>query len=103
MRWAEVTVTARKREERAQDVPDSLVVLDSTKLESMRVTQAGDVGKLFPNIGLKQDLSVTSTFISIRGITATRNTDPAVSSDHRRRADQQCECPAAGAHGRGSH
>jgi iron complex outermembrane recepter protein len=75
----EVTVTARKREERAQDVPDSLVVMDSAKLESMRVTQAGDVGKLFPNIGLKQDLRVTSTFISIRGITATRNTDPAVS------------------------
>ena len=69
----------------------------------MRVTQAGDVGKLFPNIGLKQDLSVTSTFISIRGITATRNTDPAVSLIIDGVQDQQCECPAARARGRGSH
>jgi iron complex outermembrane receptor protein len=75
----EITVTARKREERAQDVPDSLVVLDGAALETMRINQAGDIGKLFPNIGFRQDLSVTSTFISIRGITATRNTDPAVS------------------------
>jgi iron complex outermembrane recepter protein len=75
----EVVVTARKREENAQSVPDSLLVLDPATIESMRVTQAGDVGKLFPNVSFRQDLSVTSTFISIRGITATRNTDPAVS------------------------
>ncbi|MEP7245900.1 MAG: TonB-dependent receptor [Gammaproteobacteria bacterium] len=72
-------MTARKRKERAQDVPDSLVVLNDAMLEKLQVKQAGDVGKIFPNIGLKQDLSVTSTFISVRGITATRNTDPAVS------------------------
>src|SRR3569833_559556 len=76
---AEIVVTARKRQERAENVPDSLVVLNEASLENMQVHQAGDVGRLFPNVGLRQDLSVTSTFISIRGITATRNTDPAVS------------------------
>jgi iron complex outermembrane receptor protein len=76
---AEIVVTARKREERAENVPDSLVVINEASLENMQVHQAGDIGKLFPNLGLRQDLSVTSTFIAIRGITATRNTDPAVS------------------------
>jgi iron complex outermembrane recepter protein len=75
----EVVVTARKRQERAADVPDSLVVLDEASLENMQVHEAGDFGKLLPNVGLRQDLSVTSTFLSIRGITATRNTDAAVS------------------------
>src|SRR3569833_930633 len=76
---AEIVVTARKRQERAENVPDSLVVLNEASLENMQVHQAGDVGRLFPNFVLRQDLSVTSTFISTRGITATRNTDPAVS------------------------
>jgi iron complex outermembrane receptor protein len=76
---AEIVVTARKREERAENVPDSLVVINEASLENMQVHQAGDIGKLFPNLGLRQDLSATSTFIAIRGITATRNTDPAVS------------------------
>jgi len=76
---AEIVVTARKRAERAENVPDSLVVINEASLENMQVHQAADIGKLFPNVGLRQDLSVTSTFIAIRGITATRNTDPAVS------------------------
>ena len=75
----EVVVTARKRSENAQYVPEAMVVLDPTAIESLDIKQAGDIAKYFPNMGYRQDLSVTSTFISIRGITATRNTDPAVS------------------------
>ncbi len=60
-------------------MPDSLVVLGSDTITNMSIKQAGDLGRSLPNIGFKQDLSVTSSFISVRGITSTRNTDPAVS------------------------
>lgn len=74
----EILVTARKRSESASSVPESLVVLNSDLIASKGITQAGDLGKTLPNVRFQQDLSVTSSFISIRGITATRNTDPAV-------------------------
>ncbi|MFY9351103.1 MAG: TonB-dependent receptor [Sphingobium sp.] len=75
----EIVVTARKRSETASTVPDSLVVLGSDMIVNMSIKQAGDLGRTLPNIGFKQDLSVTSSFISVRGITSTRNTDPALS------------------------
>jgi len=74
----EVVVSARRRDETLFDLPDSIVVVDAERIEKKRITKLTDFGVQFPNIGARNDLSPTSTFISIRGITATRNTDPAV-------------------------
>lgn len=75
----EILVTARKRSEVASRVPDSLVVLGSEAIKNMNVQEAGDVAVAIPNITFKQDLSPTSSFISARGITSTRNSESAVS------------------------
>jgi outer membrane receptor protein involved in Fe transport len=40
---AEIVVTARKREERAENVPDSLVVINEATLENLQIHQAGDI------------------------------------------------------------
>ncbi len=75
----EIVVTARKRSESLADVPDSIVVITSDQIERAGITTVKDIGMLYPNIGSRNDLSPTSTFISVRGITQTRNTDPAIS------------------------
>ena len=75
----EVIVTARKRTENVTEVPDSIVVLTADRIERARITSVKDIGLLTPNVGSRNDLSPTSTFISVRGINQTRNTDPAVS------------------------
>ncbi|MEP7243541.1 MAG: TonB-dependent receptor [Gammaproteobacteria bacterium] len=74
----EVVVSARKRDERVTDVPDSILVLSTDTLEKANINSLLDVGLMFPNIGSKNDLSATSSFISVRGIAQTRNTEPAV-------------------------
>jgi len=78
-RIEEVVVTARRKEEALGDVPDSLLVFGADQVEKQRINQLGDLAVLSPNIGFQQDNSPTSYFISVRGITQTRNTDPAVS------------------------
>lgn len=74
----EVTVTARRREENLFDVPETIISFGEQKIETQRINTLKDFGLFVPNVGSRNDLSPTSTFISVRGITATRNTDPAV-------------------------
>lgn len=74
----EVTVTARRRSEDVFDIPDSMIVVDAEKIERQRIDSISKVTTLAPNLGARQDLSPTSTFINVRGITSSRNTDPSV-------------------------
>ncbi len=74
----EVVVSARRRDENLFDIPESIVVVDSEMVERRGIQSLTDFGVQFPNIDSRNDLSPTSTFISVRGITSTRNTDPAV-------------------------
>lgn len=61
-----VTVTARKREERGQDVPQSLSVFSGETLEATGVTQLEDLQYLTP--GLKVSNGLGSSTVSIRGV-----------------------------------
>ena len=74
----EVTVTARRREESLQDVPDSVAALSAETLERANVIQVRDVTARIPNVSIEESLSPTSTFIGVRGVVSTRNGEPAV-------------------------
>jgi iron complex outermembrane recepter protein len=74
----EVVVSARRREENVFEVPQTITVLGAEKIEKQKITTIPDVAALYPNIGYTYDLSPTSTFISVRGIGSSRNTDPAI-------------------------
>lgn len=74
----EIQVTARKRAEDLQDVPDSVAALSAETLERANVIQVRDVTARIPNVSIEESLSPTSTFIGVRGVVSTRNGEPAV-------------------------
>jgi iron complex outermembrane recepter protein len=74
----EVQVTARRRSEDLQRVPDSLAALSSETIQRANVIQVRDVTARVPNVSIEESLSPTSTFIGVRGVVSTRNGEPAV-------------------------
>jgi len=75
----EVVVTGRKREENLQDVPAAIVAISSETIERANISSARDVTMRVPNVSIVESLSPTSTYIIVRGIASTRNSEPAVS------------------------
>lgn len=69
----EVIVTARKREERTQDVPETIQSFSSGKLGSAGVETAKDLPRLTPNFQLVETLQPGSILINIRGVGQLRN------------------------------
>lgn len=74
----DIVVTARKREERLQDVPDSVSVLGAATIEDARVASVADVTRLVPNLSIVQTQQPGVDFLVIRGIGQVRNQDPPV-------------------------
>lgn len=74
----EIIVTARKRMENLQVVPDSVVAFSANTIEQANMVQVRDVTSMIPNVSIEESLSPTSTFIGIRGVISTRNGEPAV-------------------------
>ncbi len=74
----EVTVTARRKSENLQVVPDTVVAISSDTVERANITAARDVAARIPNVSLVESLSPTSTYIIVRGIASVRNSEPAV-------------------------
>lgn len=75
----EITVTARKRDESLQNVPDSIIAFSGELLDRTNVTAMRDVTAKLPNVSIVESLNPGSTFINIRGVTTTRNGQAAVS------------------------
>jgi iron complex outermembrane receptor protein len=75
----EITVTARKRDENLQNVPDSIIALSGDFIEKTNIRAMRDVTAKLPNVSIVESLNPGSTFVNIRGVTATRNGEPAVS------------------------
>jgi iron complex outermembrane receptor protein len=78
---AEIIVTARKREERLQDVPISMTAYTSKDIERYQTQTLQDVASLTPQLVINQSDNPTST-IFLRGIGASDNSpsiDQAVS------------------------
>lgn len=64
----EVLVTARKRQENLQDVPDAVTVLSSETIENARLTSPSDLSVLVPNFNFSPTFSPNRTLITMRGI-----------------------------------
>ncbi len=74
----EISVTARRRSENLQSVPDTVVAFSSEQLERANVQAVRDITASVPNASIIESLSPTSTYIIVRGISAVRNSEPAV-------------------------
>lgn len=74
----QVIVTARKKTENLQTVPDTVAVLSGNAVERANITSARDVTARMPNVSIMESLSPTSTFVIVRGISSVRNSEPAV-------------------------
>jgi len=74
----EVTVSANKIEEKIQDVPQSITVIDEATLENKGIKSVGDVIKEVPN--LSSSYSVYAEDVNFRGINSSTftNNNPVV-------------------------
>ena len=71
----EIIVTARKREESAQDVPVAITAL-SGELRDATVRNLADLNGYSPNVNIRENSGrARGTNISIRGVAAAESTD----------------------------
>lgn len=73
-----ILVTARRRSENLQVVPDTVVSIGEAEISRANITTAVDVTARMPNVSMVESLSPTSTYIMVRGIASVRNSEPAV-------------------------
>jgi iron complex outermembrane recepter protein len=66
----EIVVTARKREERLQDVPISVTAVSGDALENQQINSVREVAAIAPGLNITTD-SVGRAFMSIRGVGTT--------------------------------
>ena len=69
-RQADIIVTARRREERLEDVPISVTAVSGDRLAQQQATNVRDIAKLAPNLNIDSD-TPTRSFVSIRGVGTT--------------------------------
>jgi iron complex outermembrane receptor protein len=74
----EVVVTARKRDESLQNVPVAEDAFTQQQIESAGIESPRDFVNLVPNMTLVEVQNVGNSFITIRGISQARNSEPSV-------------------------
>ena len=74
----EVAVTARKRSESLQEIPDSVTVFSETAIERAGISNMSDFAALTPNFSAYGNFRPNLTNISIRGFTSTQLGEPPV-------------------------
>jgi iron complex outermembrane receptor protein len=74
----EIVVTARKREERVQQVPDSVSVFTASTIEDAHIQSLSDVSKLVPNLSVSTGEQPGLLLFNIRGIGQVRNGEPPI-------------------------
>ncbi len=68
----EVIVTARRRSENVQEIPDAVTVFDRAAIEDAAIERLNDVASLTPNLRFSDDQEVGVGTITIRGVTQQR-------------------------------
>lgn len=68
----DIIVTARKRAERLQDVPQSIQAFSSEQIERLNLSDMNDVASLSPSIIFDKAANPEASTISIRGLSPTR-------------------------------
>ena len=82
--WADVTelteviVTARKRDESLRDVPVAVNVFTDKTIQSAGIEKPGDFIAMVPNMTLVETQNAGNAFITVRGISQARNSEPSV-------------------------
>src|SRR3984957_9618124 len=74
----EVVVTARKRDESLQNVPITLSVFTPQTIRAAGIENPRDFIAMVPNMTLVETQNVGNAFITIRGISQARNSEPSV-------------------------
>jgi len=69
----EIIVTARKRQERLQDVPDTIAAFTARTIQNSGIESVGDVSLMVTNFTLLDQQDAGSVLINIRGIGQVRN------------------------------
>jgi outer membrane receptor protein involved in Fe transport len=64
----EILVTARRKEERLQDVPVAVTALTGAALESYNVTSVGDIATFVPSMVVGRQVTGSSASIFLRGV-----------------------------------
>lgn len=76
----EVVVTSRRRVETLQDVPVSVTAFTADDIDSAGIETPADFIALTPNVTVVQVQNAGNSFVTIRGITQNRNTEPSVAT-----------------------
>ena len=74
----EILVTARKRSESVQDIPESITVFSQSQVENAGITRIKDVADLTPNLVLRQSYRMGVVNLSARGLAAPQQGDSPV-------------------------
>src|SRR5579863_7765671 len=74
----EIVVTARKREESLQNVPVAEDAFTEQTIKSAGIESPRDFVAMVPNMTLVETQNVGNSFITIRGISQARNSEPSV-------------------------
>lgn len=73
-----IVVTARRTEERLQDVPISITVFNQQQLSNLNVINSGDLAKYTPSLTANSRFGNENTFFSLRGFTQEIQNSPTV-------------------------
>lgn len=74
----EVIVSARKRDESVLDVPVAINVFTAADIEAAGIERPQDFIELTPNMSLVQTQNQGTSFVTVRGISQARNSEPSV-------------------------
>lgn len=74
----EILVTARKRTERLQDIPDSITAFTANAIQSANISTIKDVAARVPNVSVVEAQQPGVALINIRGVGQARNSEPPV-------------------------
>src|SRR5579863_1768606 len=74
----EIVVTARKRDESLQNVPVTIDAFTAQKIQAAGIESPRDFVALVPNMTLVEVQNVGNSFITVRGISQARNSEPSV-------------------------
>lgn len=74
----EVIVSARRRDEASIDVPVAINVFSAKDIESAGIQRPQDFVDLTPNMTMVQTQNQGTSFITVRGISQARNSEPSV-------------------------
>ncbi|MBV1691897.1 TonB-dependent receptor [Novosphingobium sp. G106] len=75
---SDIIVTARRQEERLQDVPISITVLSQDAIADRNIVNAGDLGSYVPSLATNSNFGPERSSFSIRGFIQEGRTSPSV-------------------------